>query len=111
MLRNYVCWEFWTGSAWATIRQWLGAMRCELSDGNGNCQFNWYNEMFSSDESWNPLNAGGEGLHTRNIQVRPSGGSWYMFDADLGFSGAWVEQGPYWLTRVLSWHNFLVYCC
>lgn len=105
----HVCWEFWNGSAWATIRQWLGAMRCELPTGDANCRFNWLDEVFSSDLTFPALNGGSDGLRTRNIQVRPAGDNWFMFDAGLGFSGSWSLGDPYSLCPVATWYHFRVY--
>lgn len=105
-----VCWEFWTGSAWAIIRQWLGTMRCELPNGDANCHFNWLSEANAGDgTSWFAINGGPDGLRTRNIQVRTAGNNWFMFDASLGFAGGWEQRHPYYLCAVSDWHHFRTY--
>ena len=104
-----VCWEVWNGSGWTILRYWVGAMRCELPTGAGNCRFNFFNEAYSSNGVFFPINGGSDGLRTRNIQIRATSGSWFMFDVNLGFGGSWRGVSPYTLCGVNAWYHFRVY--
>jgi hypothetical protein len=102
-----VCMQFWDGSSWVILRQWLGTMRCEDGSGNGNCWITWSQEASAYDDvAWFNINGGSDGLRMRDMQVRTSSGNWYQFATGLGFSGRWIEESPYSICRISHWYHF-----
>jgi hypothetical protein len=52
-----VCMEIWNGSAWTILRHFTGVMRCQNSNGSGDCYAHFWDEAFAGDDtSWFNIN-------------------------------------------------------
>jgi hypothetical protein len=87
-----VCMMFYDKGAdvWRNLRTWNGVMSCEQNDGDGNCRINWYEEVYSADQSWFNINGGTDYLHSGTNQVEYHD-AWDRFDTS--YSGSWIGNG------------------
>lgn len=103
-----VCAQIWDGSKWVNIRKWSGVMRCEKTDGTGNCHLNFMQEPFTTNSTWFNINGGSDGLRMRDIKVQNRYSNWFLFDRS-DYAGAWLSQTPYYLCPVYDWYHYRFY--
>lgn len=110
---HLVCSEIYWDGAWRDLGNTHNEMRCENSNGTGNCSIESLTEVYSADATWPDMNApvDGTGVNINNVYIQTGSGTWALLNSSnysvylrgLPYRSA---DSPYYSCPTFNWYNF-----